>query len=75
MSTGPSPAILSTWEQLVSSYTAVGKQNHDARIVAAMLVHGVHTVLTFNKEDFMRYPDITVLTPQDLVAERGLCPP
>jgi predicted nucleic acid-binding protein len=65
------PAILSIWERLVSSYTAVGKQNHDARIVAAMLVHEVHSVLTFNKEDFIRYPEIAVITPQDLAAGPG----
>lgn len=61
------PAILTEWERLVSLYVSEGKQNHDARIVAAMMVHGITTLLTFNKSDFLRYTGITVLTPQDVL--------
>ena len=62
------PAILPAWEQLVSVYGSVGKQNHDARIVAAMLAHGIPTVLTFNKSDFIRYPNIKMITPAEVLA-------
>jgi predicted nucleic acid-binding protein len=58
-----SPNILSKWEQLVDDFGASGKQNHDARIVAAMLVHGITAILAFNKEDFTRYDGIMVVTP------------
>lgn len=61
------PAILPEWERLVSVYGAAGKQNHDARLVAVMLTHGITTLLTFNREDFIRYTDIIVLTPKDVL--------
>jgi predicted nucleic acid-binding protein len=59
--------IFSTWEQLVVQYQAIGKSAHDARLVAAMLVHGIDQLLTFNKADFARYQPIVVLSPQDVV--------
>src|SRR6059036_1797153 len=40
------PPIFAEWEMLVRKYGAVGKQNHDARIVAAMNVIGITTILT-----------------------------
>jgi predicted nucleic acid-binding protein len=61
------PAVFTEWKRLVSAYTSEGKQNHDARIVAAMLVHGIDILLTFNRDDFLRYPEITVLAPQDVL--------
>ena len=36
-----------------------------------MLVHGVTHILTFNDKDFRRYPQITVLTPADVVSSAG----
>ncbi len=40
---------------------------HDARLVAAMLVHKISQILTFNTQDFQRYPGIVVLSPQQVV--------
>jgi predicted nucleic acid-binding protein len=57
------PAILPEWERLVVTHSVLGKSAHDARLVAAMLVHGVGHLLTFNDGDFRRFPGITVLTP------------
>lgn len=52
------------WKHLVVTYTVTGVQVHDARLVAAMLVHGADRILTFNPGDFGRYHDrITVLDP------------
>ena len=62
------PQIVLEWETLVSTYGAIGNQNHDARIVAAMRVHGISSILTFNVSDFARYPDITVLEPAGLLS-------
>src|ERR1051325_4241254 len=45
-------AIFDQWLKLVIDFGVLGKNVHDARIVAAMLVHGVTSVLTFNEEDF-----------------------
>ena len=61
------PAIFLEWNRLVETYGSEGKQNHDARIVAAMNVHGITAILTFNADDFVRYPGLTVYKPKDLV--------
>ncbi len=62
------PSILVEWQRLVSLYGAMGKQNHDARLVAAMNVHHIATILTFNKSDFIRYPGIIVFTPVEILS-------
>jgi len=51
------------WRRLVVAHGVSGKKTHDARIVAAMLVHGLKHVLTFNASDFSRYSTIVVLDP------------
>ncbi len=38
---GDSVAVYEHWRQLVRDYRVKGVQVHDARLVAAMLVHGV----------------------------------
>src|SRR3954471_6267808 len=50
------------WEQLVTGTPVVGKNGHDARLVAAMTVHGLTHLLTFNAQDFRQFPGITVTT-------------
>lgn len=59
-------AIFSEWEGLVSKHSVKGKEVHDARIVAAMLAHGVTHLLTFNTDDFKRYTQITAINPADV---------
>ena len=61
------PAILHLWERLVVQHQVIGKNGHDARLVAAMVVHGIDRLLTFNKADFARYQQITVISPQDVL--------
>lgn len=56
------PAIYPEWKRLVSLHAVVGVKVHDARLVAAMNVHGVSRLLTFNARDFGRY-GIEVLHP------------
>jgi predicted nucleic acid-binding protein len=51
------------WERIVRLHGVLGKNTHDARLVAAMHVHGIESILTFNARDFVRYQDITVLEP------------
>lgn len=62
------PDILSKWEDLVIQHRVSGKQAHDARIVAAMKVHGVTHLLTFNTDDFKRYADIAAAHPASIAA-------
>lgn len=59
------PAIYPVWESLVIQYRVAGKPAHDARLVAAMHVHGLNTVLTFDRTGFSRYAGIEVLHPAD----------
>jgi predicted nucleic acid-binding protein len=47
---------------LLNSVACLGKQVHDANIVATMLAHGLGTLLTHNVADFARFAGhITVL--------------
>jgi predicted nucleic acid-binding protein len=69
------PAILPAWEQLVTAHSVLGKNAHDARLVAAMVVHGVTHLLTFNDADFNRFSGITVLTPAAVLAPPTVAPP
>ncbi len=59
--------IYDVWETLVTSIPVVGKNGHDARLVAAMKVHGLTHLLTFNVQDFRQYPGITAVTPADVL--------
>jgi len=61
------PAVFAVWEQLVSTMPVVGKNAHDARLVAAMKVHGLTHFLTFNAQDFRQYAGITSVTPADVL--------
>jgi predicted nucleic acid-binding protein len=60
------PGVADTWERLVGKHLVLGKQAHDANLVATMLVHGVYRLLTFNGDDFKRYQGITVLNPSQV---------
>jgi len=58
--------IFTEWADLVTLYGVSGVAAHDARLVAAMQVHGIANLLTFNAADFVRYTHITVLHPQNI---------
>ena len=57
------PAIYPQWRSLVAQYAVAGRQVHDTRLVAVMLVHGVTHLLTLNGRDFRRFSGITVVEP------------
>lgn len=61
------PAIYTIWEGLVTQHEVSGKPAHDARLVAAMLAHGLTSILTFDKTGFSRYAGIEVVHPADVV--------
>jgi hypothetical protein len=61
-----SPAIYSEWETLVVQFHVIGKPTHDARLVAAMKVHGLTHILTFNGSDFKRFGGITIVDPNSV---------
>ncbi len=49
------PGIYPIWKGLVVTHRVLGTQVYDARLVAAMLVHGIGSIMTFNVADFARY--------------------
>jgi predicted nucleic acid-binding protein len=57
------PAVFPEWLRLVSRHGIVGKQVHDARLVALLNVHGVTHLLTFNGGDFQPY-GLIVVSPE-----------
>jgi predicted nucleic acid-binding protein len=57
------PAVYAEWERLVTLHQVIGRNAHDARLVAAMVVHGITHLLTFNIADFARFSGIMVLDP------------
>ncbi len=59
------------WKGLVIQHAVKGVQVHDARLVAWMQAYGVSRLLTLNAADFARYPTITALAPQQLLATSG----
>ena len=61
------PAVYGIWEHLVASTPVVGKNAHDARFVAAMTVHGLTHLLTFNTQVFRQYHGITAVSPADVL--------
>ena len=63
-----SAAIYDIWRQIVRDCCVTSVQVHDARLVAAMLVHGIPNLLTLNVADFTRYAGIiTAVHPGSLI--------
>ena len=58
--------IYAEWKRLVIAHAIEGKEVHDTRIVAAMNVHQISQLLTFNKDDFKRFMGIVVISPTEL---------
>jgi len=62
------PAIYPAWRSLVDAVGVVGKQVHDARLVAVCHVYRITHLLTFNTGHFSRLaaasPGVVVLDPQ-----------
>jgi predicted nucleic acid-binding protein len=62
-------SIYGEWLRLVDVYSVCGVNAHDARLVAAMNVHRLTHILTFNTEDFKRFhgKEITVVSPSEIL--------
>jgi predicted nucleic acid-binding protein len=61
------PDVYPAWKALVGALGVIGKQVHDARLVAVCQVHAVTHLLTFNVSHFVRMagfgPGIVVIDP------------
>lgn len=56
-------AIYHEWRRLIVQHRISGVQVHDARLAAAMYVHGITHILTLNGPDFSRFSDISAIHP------------
>ena len=65
-----SPDVYPVWKSLVSALGVIGKQVHDARLVAVCHIYGVTHLLTFNLPHFVRMarfgPGIVVVDPANV---------
>ena len=59
-----SEATHQEWRRIVVAANVSGIHVHDARLVAAMHVHGIGNLLTLNGKDFRRFSGIAVLSPE-----------
>jgi len=57
------PQVTKKLLELMEQIAIGGKQVHDANIVATMLVHGVHFLLTHNIADFARFSQLITVLP------------
>ena len=65
-----SPDIFPAWKQIVQQLQIIGKQVHDARLVAICQVHGLSHVLTFNSGHFQSLAPatsgLTIVEPRNV---------
>ena len=61
------PEIFTQWENLVGKYKPKNRHVFDVRLVAAMLVHQIPQLLSFNDQDFVKFTEIHVLNPFDVL--------
>ena len=57
------PGVLDRLLDLLAAHPGSGRQVHDANIVATMLEHGIHRLLTFNSADFRRFAQVIDIEP------------
>lgn len=61
-----SALVYQSWRDLLTRYEVRGLQVHDAKLAAAMLAHGVPSILTPNTADFARYPGVQAVHPLEV---------
>lgn len=55
------------WLSLLKVHEVRGVQVHDAHLAAVLEVNHVSHLLTFNVEDFKRFPNLVAVHPQEVV--------
>ena len=61
-----SQATYARWRELLVKHEVKGIQVFDARIAAAVQVHSIKRILTYNPRDFGRYDGIVAIGPADV---------
>jgi len=59
------------WRRLLLEHEVRGVQVHDARLAAWMQVYSIRDILTFNRSDFLRYANMEVFTPTELLGSKS----
>lgn len=60
--------VYQEWRRLLDKRDIPGRQIHDARLAAAITVHGLDQVLTFDTTHFSRFRAISVVDPASVAA-------
>lgn len=59
--------VIRELRRIASKYAVLGKQIHDANVVATAVRHGLRSVLTLNTRDFRRFAgEIDVVSPENV---------
>jgi hypothetical protein len=66
---GPDGAGI-TWSKCPLFEAGKRRQAFDAHLAAVMMESGLDCILTSNVDDFRRYPGVTAVNPQSVVAPR-----
>ena len=61
------PRAAEIFKDILRRYRVRGVQVHDARLASVMLASGVSEILTFDRDDFKRYTELTIIHPDDLL--------
>ncbi|HUI42474.1 MAG TPA: PIN domain-containing protein [Terriglobia bacterium] len=59
-------AVNREWRRIIVQHAISGAQVHDARLAAAMYVHRISHILTFNVGDFSRFSGLTAVHPDGI---------
>src|SRR2546421_1512024 len=62
-------AVYTEWRRIVVRHNVSGVQVHDARLAAAMIVHGIRHILTLNAGDFGRFEGLVPVHPDKVEDE------
>lgn len=57
------------WRALLEQHEIKGVQVHDARLAAAMYVHGITQLLSINVRDFQRFTGLSAIHPADRIRQ------
>jgi len=63
------PDMAQRWREVITVHGVLGKQVHDARLVALMQAHNISNILTLNVNDFTRYQQITPTSPTEVLSQ------
>lgn len=64
-------AVYHEWRRIVVQHAVLGVHVHDARLAAAMRVHGITHILTLNASDFSRFSGILAVHPTSVPNNLG----